>query len=137
MYYSPYRGGTPYPPVHHGMYPPPQSLYWHPPQQPQQQAQQQQESTRNEQQSEKKDSAQTKTSQQPNQQQYPHHFHGGYVGPGYPPPYSRPGPGFLSAFKTEDGKFDFDKASNTLDQVVNLGNQISPIVKQVGGLFKK
>ncbi|WP_078595401.1 YppG family protein [Evansella clarkii] len=53
---------------------------------------------------------------------------------GQPQP-PRPGAGILSAFKTKDGKFDFDKASTTIDQVVKVGNQISPLVKQVGSFF--
>ncbi|SDY79290.1 YppG-like protein [Evansella caseinilytica] len=52
-----------------------------------------------------------------------------------PQPAQRPASSILSAFKTKDGKFDFNKASTTIDQVVKVGNQISPIIKQVGGLF--
>ncbi|WP_096189307.1 YppG family protein [Evansella halocellulosilytica] len=45
--------------------------------------------------------------------------------------------GIISAFQTPDGKFDINKAMTTVDQVVKTANQISPIVKQVGGFFIK
>lgn len=40
-----------------------------------------------------------------------------------------------NAFKNEDGQFDFEKTTNTIDQVLRVGGQISPLVKQVGSLF--
>ncbi|MBU9710258.1 YppG family protein [Evansella tamaricis] len=148
MYYPPYYSGPSYPPVQYGAYPPQHGqMYWQTQPQPQQtqpaqpQGQQQdQRPVEQENQSQSQQQPQQQPNQQPNQQQhqpFPQHYPGGFGGPGYPHPYARPGSGFLSAFKTKDGKFDFEKASTTLDQVVHLGNQISPIVKQVGGFFKK
>ncbi|UCZ51904.1 YppG family protein [Bacillus shivajii] len=52
-------------------------------------------------------------------------------------PGNSPMPGIMSAFQTQDGKFDFNKAMNTFDQVVKTANQVSPIVKQVGQYFIK
>lgn len=42
----------------------------------------------------------------------------------------------MSAFQTSEGKFDFQKAMTTVDQVVKTANQVSPIVKQVGSFFQ-
>ncbi len=50
-------------------------------------------------------------------------------------PHQPYGPGLSSMFMGENGKFDFNKASNALDQVVKTANQVSPIVKQIGSLF--
>lgn len=47
------------------------------------------------------------------------------------------GPKLLNAFKSSDGKFDLQKTMTTMDQVVKTANQVSPIVKQVGGYFIK
>jgi hypothetical protein len=46
-----------------------------------------------------------------------------------------PGAKLMSAFQTSDGKFDFQKAMTTMDQVVKTANQVSPLVKQVGSFF--
>lgn len=43
----------------------------------------------------------------------------------------------MNAFKNEEGKFDFEKTAMTIDQVMKVGNQISPLVKQVGAIFSK
>lgn len=50
-------------------------------------------------------------------------------------PSQQPGPSLSSMFTGENGKFDFNKASSTIDQVVKTANQVSPIVKQLGALF--
>lgn len=95
--------------------------------------------------------------QQPPPQQHPHpwgshspyqgmphqsyNYHPGYMNQapyqqGYSQGYT-PGPGskLMSAFQTEEGKFDFQKAMTTVDQVVKTANQVSPLVKQVGSFF--
>ncbi|MCE7794780.1 YppG family protein [Salipaludibacillus sp. CUR1] len=57
---------------------------------------------------------------------------------GYPPaPQQNPGSKLMQAFQTSDGKFDFQKAMTTMDQVVKTANQVSPLVKQVGSFFTK
>lgn len=43
----------------------------------------------------------------------------------------------MNAFLNDEGKFDFEKTASTIDQVMKVGNQISPLVKQVGALFSK
>ncbi|PYZ93330.1 hypothetical protein CR194_09050 [Salipaludibacillus keqinensis] len=87
----------------------------------------------------------------------PHHWHGHQQPPfyqqgpyqGYPPQYHQQQPGgypapfaqqkpaskLMSAFQTNEGKFDFQKAMTTMDQVVKTANQVSPFVKQVGSFF--
>ncbi|MBM7096009.1 hypothetical protein JSY36_09595 [Bacillus sp. H-16] len=60
---------------------------------------------------------------------YPHQY-GQY---GYQPQ-SKFG-GILSTFQGKDGKFDFNKAFVTVDQVMKTANQISPLMKQVGSFF--
>ncbi|WP_307323177.1 YppG family protein [Evansella vedderi] len=110
------------------MYPPYQHFppYWQ--QQPQQQQQQRPQQSQQQE--------QPQQTQQQQQQQQPQQAFQGNLGPyGYPPLPPRPTTSFMNAFKNEQGKFDFEKTSNTIDQVVKLGNQISPIVKQVGSLF--
>ncbi len=67
-----------------------------------------------------------------------HYNYGGfppYGGGGYNQPYSPPMSGMLANFQTKDGKFDFNKAFTTVDQVMKTANQISPLMKQVGSLF--
>lgn len=56
------------------------------------------------------------------------------TGGGQIPNPSYKGP-FISAFITPDGKFDFAKTFQTVDQVVKTVNQVSPIVKQVSSFF--
>lgn len=46
-----------------------------------------------------------------------------------------PYPPLSGMFTGDNGKFDFNKASNAIDQVVKTANQVSPIVKQIGALF--
>ncbi|MGJ9383902.1 YppG family protein [Salipaludibacillus sp. CF4.18] len=43
----------------------------------------------------------------------------------------------MKAFQTAEGKFDYQKAWTTMDQVVKTANQVSPIVKQVGSFFTR
>ena len=112
MYYPPNHGGLYRAPVNTPVYPPTyqqNGMYWQHYQNP-----------------------------NPLQHQFngPNQFNGPQQGgPVYPQQQPRPRSDMWAAFKTKDGKFDFDKASNTLDQVVKVGSQISPIVKQVGGFF--
>ncbi|ADU30943.1 YppG family protein [Evansella cellulosilytica] len=103
----------------HNVYPPqypPQQMYW---QQPIQQQ------------------AQAPLQQRPQQQG----FNGGNLAQAQgfqqpqPPQPPKPKSSFMNAFKNEEGKFDFEKTSTTIDQVMKVGNQISPIVKSVGSIF--
>lgn len=47
---------------------------------------------------------------------------------GYPSP--------MGLFTGPDGSFDFQKAINSFDQVMKTANQVSPIMKQIGSLFR-
>ncbi|MEH6851385.1 YppG family protein, partial [Bacillus pseudomycoides] len=44
---------------------------------------------------------------------------------------------FMSQFKTSDGNYDINKMMGTAGQMMNAMNQITGIVKQVGGFFVK
>ncbi|HDX9576686.1 TPA: spore coat protein [Bacillus pseudomycoides] len=44
---------------------------------------------------------------------------------------------FVSQFKTSDGNYDINKMMGTAGQMMNAMNQITGIVKQVGGFFIK
>ncbi|MDC2865684.1 MULTISPECIES: YppG family protein [unclassified Bacillus (in: firmicutes)] len=44
---------------------------------------------------------------------------------------------FMSQFKTTDGNYDINKMMGTAGQMMNAMNQITGIVKQVGGFFIK
>lgn len=68
----------------------------------------------------------------------------GVASNGRQPPYSNQPFGrpkssisIMNAFKNEEGKFDFEKTSSTINQVMKVGNQISPLVKQVSDIFIK
>ncbi|MBB5172261.1 YppG family protein [Texcoconibacillus texcoconensis] len=50
------------------------------------------------------------------------------------PPRTQPA-NWIKAFQKEDGSFDFDKATATVDQVVKTANQIHPLVKQMSNWF--
>ncbi|UOE92624.1 YppG family protein [Alkalihalobacillus sp. LMS39] len=56
-----------------------------------------------------------------------------FQGPGNMP--QKPIPPFLTPFTSENGKFDINKTTKTVDQVVKTWNQAAPLVKQVGTLF--
>ncbi len=43
--------------------------------------------------------------------------------------------GLMSQFKTADGNYDINKMMNTAGQMMNAMNQVTGIVKQVGGFF--
>ncbi|PYZ97803.1 hypothetical protein CR205_04200 [Alteribacter lacisalsi] len=68
-------------------------------------------------------------------------YHGGlnqpYEGyyPGYYPGQQQKNGGLLAAFQTKDGKFDYNKAFVTVDQVMKTASQIGPLFKQVGSFF--
>ncbi|MDG5789512.1 YppG family protein [Evansella sp. AB-P1] len=132
MYFPPFHGRNYHQSMNNGMYPPQfyqQSNYWQQPNQPPMQQNQGQ------QQSQQQNTQQPPQSQSQQQQmQHAPFFHGGPGGYSYPP-HGMQKTSFMSAFKTKDGKFDFEKASTTIDQVMKIGNQVSPIVKQVGGFF--
>lgn len=61
-----------------------------------------------------------------------------YKHPFYPPYGPQQGPGypFINYFKKDDGKWDFDKISNSLNQANKLIGQVDPIVKQVSSFMK-
>ena len=44
---------------------------------------------------------------------------------------------FFDYFKTNDGKLDFDKISNSISQVNMIVKQADPLVKQVASFVKK
>ncbi|HDR3681881.1 TPA: YppG family protein, partial [Bacillus anthracis] len=44
---------------------------------------------------------------------------------------------FVSQFKNSDGNYDVNKMMNTAGQMMNAMNQVTGIVKQVGGFFGK
>ncbi|GER67886.1 hypothetical protein BpJC4_23570 [Weizmannia acidilactici] len=79
---------------------------------------------------------------QPNQQQK----NGQQGGNSYMHPYPKHnfpqkpphiGGSFLNSFKSQDGSIDFNKMVNTAGQMMNAVNQVSSMVKGLGGLFKK
>ncbi|WP_026690115.1 YppG family protein [Alteribacter aurantiacus] len=73
--------------------------------------------------------------QQQNHQGYQQpHYQQGFNGYGYQPQQSKLS-GLLTPFQGKDGKFDFNKAFVTVDQVMKTANQISPLMKQVGSFF--
>jgi hypothetical protein len=43
---------------------------------------------------------------------------------------------FMNSFKSQDGSIDFNKMINTAGQMMNAVNQVSSLVKGVGGMFK-
>jgi hypothetical protein len=43
----------------------------------------------------------------------------------------------VSQFKTADGNYDINKMMNTAGQMMNAMNQVTGLVKQVGGFFIK
>lgn len=43
--------------------------------------------------------------------------------------------GVMSQFKTADGNYDINKMMNTAGQMMNAMNQVTGLVKQVGGFF--
>ncbi|NRD80533.1 hypothetical protein HPT25_24735 [Bacillus sp. BRMEA1] len=43
---------------------------------------------------------------------------------------------FMNSFKSQDGSIDFNKMMNTAGQMMNAVNQVSSLVKGVGGMFK-
>lgn len=66
---------------------------------------------------------------------------------GYPVmnPYPKPGmmqkqsagmQSFMNSFKSQDGSVDFNKMMNTAGQMMNAVNQVSALVKGLGGMFK-
>ncbi|MCP8968796.1 YppG family protein [Ectobacillus ponti] len=44
-------------------------------------------------------------------------------------------PGIMSQFKTSDGNYDIPKMMNTAGQMMNAMNQVTGLLKQVGGFF--
>jgi YppG-like protein len=42
----------------------------------------------------------------------------------------------MNSFKSQDGSFDFNKAMNTAGQMMGAVNQVSSLVKGLGGIFK-
>ncbi len=42
----------------------------------------------------------------------------------------------MNSFKSQDGSIDFNKMINTAGQMMNAVNQVSSLVKGVGGMFK-
>ncbi|MDF1507766.1 YppG family protein [Robertmurraya sp. DFI.2.37] len=69
----------------------------------------------------------------------------GYMNP-YMHPYPKPGIGgnrppsgissFMNSFKQQDGSLDFNKMIDTAGQMMNAVNQVSGLVKGLGGIFK-
>ncbi|KHD85648.1 YppG family protein [Heyndrickxia ginsengihumi] len=53
-----------------------------------------------------------------------------------PKPYQNNTGSFLNSFKSQDGSIDFNKMMNTAGQMMNAVNQVSSMVKGLGGLFK-
>lgn len=45
-------------------------------------------------------------------------------------------PPIMNAFLKQDGSFDFEKTFQTVHQISNTFQQVSPLMKQVGSLFK-
>jgi len=45
-------------------------------------------------------------------------------------------PPIMNAFLKHDGSFDFEKTFQTVNQITSTFQQVSPLVKQVGSLFK-
>ncbi|AEH53575.1 conserved hypothetical protein [Heyndrickxia coagulans 2-6] len=43
----------------------------------------------------------------------------------------------MNSFKSQDGSIDFNKMVNTAGQMINAINQVSSMVKGLGGLFTK
>lgn len=43
---------------------------------------------------------------------------------------------FMNSFKSQDGSVDFSKMVNTAGQMMNAVNQVSSLVKGLGGIFK-
>ncbi|WP_350346121.1 YppG family protein [Heyndrickxia faecalis] len=54
-----------------------------------------------------------------------------------PPKPPQMGGSFLNSFKSQDGSIDFNKMVNTAGQMINAINQVSSMVKGLGGLFTK
>ncbi len=44
--------------------------------------------------------------------------------------------GFINSFKSQDGSFDFNKMMDTAGLMMNAMNQVTGVVKGVGGIFK-
>ncbi|WP_082892573.1 YppG family protein [Rossellomorea aquimaris] len=44
--------------------------------------------------------------------------------------------GIMNSFKSQDGSFDFNKVMNTTGQLMGAVNQVSSLVKGLGGIFK-
>lgn len=44
--------------------------------------------------------------------------------------------GLMNSFKTQDGTFDFNKMLDTAGMMMNAMNQVTGVVKGVGGIFK-
>jgi YppG-like protein len=42
----------------------------------------------------------------------------------------------MNSFKSQDGSFDFNKVMNTAGQMMGAVNQVSSLVKGLGGMFK-
>jgi hypothetical protein len=42
----------------------------------------------------------------------------------------------MNSFKSQDGSFDFNKVMNTAGQMMGTVNQVSSLVKGLGGMFK-
>lgn len=66
----------------------------------------------------------------------------GGMGPTYPYPTQKQAkakksvqPNIMSQFKASDGNYDINKMLNTAGTMVNTMNQITGMVKQVGGFF--
>ncbi|MFD1019312.1 YppG family protein [Thalassobacillus hwangdonensis] len=47
-----------------------------------------------------------------------------------------PKPGMLSMFQDKNGQLDMEKMMSTVGQMANTVNQLSPLMKGIGGLFK-
>ncbi|HJV31643.1 MAG TPA: YppG family protein [Bacillales bacterium] len=81
---------------------------------------------------------------QPQEEIYPNQIPqmGGYVNMN---PYPKPNmmakqsggmQSFMNSFKSQDGSVDFSKMVNTAGQMMNAVNQVSSLVKGLGGIFK-
>lgn len=77
----------------------------------------------------------------PNQQPYPPYMNGfpglnPYPKQTFIPKQPNGMQSLMNSFKSQDGSIDFNKMMNTAGQMMNAVNQVSSLVKGLGGLFK-
>lgn len=60
-------------------------------------------------------------------------------GPNFPqqqPQQSSQTPGLLAQFQTPDGQMDVQKMLSTVGQLANTVQQVSPVIKEIGAMFR-